>query len=320
MEWEKKLGLSDEPFNPNSLIVKSIQRYEYIPIDFIKCKVVNFPKEVFLNNPVLDFISFINTETGEIKTKRIAYYKNFKIVINDSGYIEFSGSIHMYFNEGKHNYNDFTYKRYKDALNQIYEDLKLCPCNLWILNLEYGVNIKPPIKTKRILDHCFIHKRLPISRVINNNEGQYIQAEHKGNYILKIYDKAKQYQRHNNENIFLKEILRIEVKQIRWGKYRDLGIKTLDDFNNFDKSVFINDLILKWNEVVFYDSERPNLNYNDKYLSLNYWISLLERNPKTYYRHLGILKEQNNDFGKNIQFQISEIIKEYIEEMNLRIN
>jgi len=316
MEWEKKLGLLDEPFNPNSLIVKSIQRYEYIPIDFIKCKVVNFPKEVLLNNPKLDFRSLMNRETGEIKTKRIARYKNFKIVINDSGYMEFSGSIHMYFNEGKHNYNDFTYERYKDALKRIYEDLGLCPSNLWILNLEYGVNIKPPIKTKSILDHCFIHKRLPISRVINNNEGQYIQAEHKGNYILKIYDKAKQYQRHNNEHIILKEILRIEVKQIRWGKYRDLGIFTIEDFNNYDKTIFINDLINKWNEVVLYDSERSKLNYNDKYLSLNYWISLLDRNSKTYYKHVQKLKKENKDFGKDIQFQISETIKSYIENMN----
>jgi hypothetical protein len=59
---------------------------------------------------------------------------------------------------------------------------------------------------------------------------------------------------------------------------------------------------------------------SNKGLVQNYWINLLERNPKTYYRHLGILKEQNNDYGQNIQFQISEIIKEYIEEMNLRIN
>ena len=161
---------------------------------------------------------------------------------------------------------------------------------------------------------------MTISKVLNNKEGQYIQAEHKGNYILKIYDKAKQYQRHNNENIFLKEILRIEVKQIRWGKYRDLGIKTLDDFNNFDKSIFVDDLIHKWNEVVFYDPQRSNLNYNDKYLSLNYWISLLDRNYKTYYKHVENLKKENMDFGKDIQFQISQIIKEYIEEMNLRIN
>jgi hypothetical protein len=320
MRRQQKLGSLEETFDPNSLIVKGTQRYAYIPIDFIKCEVINFPKEQLLSNPILNFMSLVNEDTGEVKPKRFAYYKNIKIVVADSGYIEFLGSIHVYFNEGKHNYNDFTFERYNNALNRIYEDLGISPSNLYIKNLEYGVNIKPPIQTKRILDHCFIHKRLTISKVLNNKEGQYIQAEHKGNYILKIYDKAKQYKRINLGNIPLNEILRIEVKQIRWGKYRDLGIYTLEDFNNYDKSIFINDLLNKWNEVVFYDPERMNPNYMDKYMNLNFWISLLERNPKTYYRHLGILKEQNNDYGKNIQFQISEIIKEYIEEMNLRIN
>ena len=91
---------------------------------------------------------------------------------------------------------------------------------------------------------------------------------------------------------------------------------TQEDFNNFDKSIFISDLIHKWNEVVFYDSERSNLNYNDKYLSLNYWISLLDRNHKTYYKHVENLKKENMEIGKNIQFQISETIKSYIENMN----
>ncbi len=316
MRRQQKLGSLEETFDPNSLIVKGIQRYNYIPIDFIKCKVINFPKDQLLNNPILNFISLVNSGTGEVKNKRFAYYKNFKIVVADSGYIEFSGSIHVYFNDGKHNYNDFTHERYNYALNRIYEDLGIRPCNLYILNLEYGVNIKPPIQTKRILDNCFIHKRLTISKIINNKEGQYIQSEHKGNYILKIYDKAKQYKRINSGKIPFNEILRIEVKQIRWGKYRILGIYSLEDFNKFDKSIFIKDLISKWNEVIFYDPERFELNYSDHYLCLNYWIDLLNKNPKTYYKHANRLKEENRLYGNDNQNLISEIIRNYICSMN----
>jgi hypothetical protein len=89
MRRQQKLGSLDETFDPNSLIVKGIQRYKYIPIDFIKCKVINFPKEKLLNNPILNFMSLINEDTGEVKNKRFAYYKNIKIIIADSGYIEF---------------------------------------------------------------------------------------------------------------------------------------------------------------------------------------------------------------------------------------
>jgi hypothetical protein len=320
MRRQQKLGSLYKIIDPNSLIVKDNQRYKYIPIDFIKCTVINLHKDKILNNPILNFISLVNEVTGEVKNKRFAYYKNIKILVTDSGYIEFSGSIHAYFNEGKHNYNDFTFERFNYALNRIYEDLGISPSNLYIQNLEFGVNIKPPIQTKRILEHCYIHKRHIISKVLNNKEGQYIQAEHKGNYILKIYDKAKQYKQFNFGNMPLNEVIRIEVKQIRWGKYRDLGIFTLEDFNNYDKSIFINDLLTKWNEVVFYDPERSNPNFMDKYMNLNFWISLLERNPKTYYRHLVKLKNQNRDYGKDIQFQISKIIKEYIDKMNLIID
>ena len=78
MRRQQKLGSLGETFDPNSLIVKGIQRYEYIPIDFIKCEVINFSKEQLLNNPILNFISLVNQDTGEVKPKRFAYYKNIK--------------------------------------------------------------------------------------------------------------------------------------------------------------------------------------------------------------------------------------------------
>ncbi|MFM6943148.1 MAG: hypothetical protein ACKOW4_07575 [Aquirufa sp.] len=125
MEIEKNLGLLEATNNPKSLIVKGIQRYEYIPIDFIKCQIIKLNPEFFLNNTNLDFRSLVNRDTGEFKPKRVAFYKNIKITIADSGFIEFSGSIHKYLNDGIHNYNDFTYSDYKVALNRIYEDFKI---------------------------------------------------------------------------------------------------------------------------------------------------------------------------------------------------
>jgi hypothetical protein len=313
---EKNLGLLEATNNPKSLIVKGIQRYDYIPIDFIKCQIIRLNPELLLNNTILDFRSLVNRDTGEFKPKRVAMYKNIKITIVDSGFIEFSGSIHKYLNNGIHNYDDFTYSGYKVALNRIYEDFGILPENMKIQNLEYGVNIIPPIKSNLILNNCFLHKKQTISKPINTRNGHYIQAEHKGNYYLKVYDKAKQY-RPLNHVLNGQEILRIEVKQIRWNKYRKDGIYNLDDFNKCDKSLFINDLMNKWEELVFYNPLSNHSNFGEKYSNPNYWISLLTKNKKTYYHHILNLRTTNSKSGGDIQNSIKWLILDKINYLNL---
>jgi hypothetical protein len=313
---EKNLGLLEATNNPKTLIVKGIQRYEYIPIDFIKCQIIKLNPELLLNNTILDFRSLVNRDTGEFKPKRVAMYKNIKITIADSGFIEFSGSIHKYLNNGKHNYDDFTYSGYKVALNRIYEDFGIMPENMKIQNLEYGVNIIPPIKSNLILNNCFLHKKQTISKPINTRNGHYIQAEHKGNYYLKVYDKAKQY-RPLNHVLNGQEILRIEVKQIRWNKYRKDRIYNLDDFNKCEKSLFINDLMNKWEELVFYNPLSNHSNFGEKYSNPNYWISLLTKNKKTYYRHILNLRNTNSKSGGDIQNSIKWLILDKINYLNL---
>lgn len=304
------INYREEAFDSN-------KRIEYIPIDFIKCKIINFPKEELLNNPLLDFVSHVNLETGELKPKREAYYKNLKFTIEESGFIEISGSIHKYFNDGLHNHNEFSYLNYKCALKQISKDFKIEPKNMWIQNFEYGVNITPPLSCNQILNNCFLHKKLPISMPQNSKFGHYIQAEHKSNYILKIYDKAKQYRPKYNE---LKgvEILRIEVKQIRWSKYRKMGIETLEDFNQFDKAVFVNDLLNKWEEVIFFNPISNNSKFTNPFSNSNYWENLLTRNAKTLYKNIKNLKKQNSNNCLDIQIEIMKIIIENIKNLNLK--
>lgn len=294
-----------------------IKRFEYIPIDFIKCKLINFSIDKLFNNHLLDFRSLVNRETGEFKPRRVAYHKNLKFTIHDSGLMELSGSIHKYFNEGLHNHNAFSYSDYKSALKRIYEDFGIAPENMWIQNLEYGVNITPPINCNLILNNSFLHKKLPISKPLNNQNGHYIQANHKGNYLLKVYDKAKQYRPIYNE-LKNTEILRIEIKQIRWSKYRKGGIRTLEDFNTSDKTIFINDLINKWGQLVFFNPLSQNKNYSNPFSNFNYWISLLKKNPNELYRKIRELKMKNNEKCLDIQEKIIEQIIEKISYLNMK--
>ncbi len=136
------------------------------------------------------------------------------------------------------------------------------------------------------------------------------------NYYIKVYDKAKQY-RPTNNGLIGQEILRIEVKQIRQHKYRKDGISTLEDFNKANKSQFVNDLTGKWEEIVFYNPITKGSNYGEFYSNSNYWINILNRNPKTYYRHLLRLKSRNNENGNDIQLEIKRIIIDNIKYLNL---
>ena len=86
-------------------------------IDFVKIIIKDLPKSILEANKLLDFYDNINIATGEIKTInkagnkispfKKAEYKSLEFKIYESGLITLSGSLHKYWNEGKHNFNDF---------------------------------------------------------------------------------------------------------------------------------------------------------------------------------------------------------------------
>ena len=83
------------------------QSMRYIPIDFIKAKIINLPPEHFENNPL--FKEPKSIFKGEHLSKTIYKHKNLSIkIFENNKRIEFSGSLHTFYNDGEHNYNDLT--------------------------------------------------------------------------------------------------------------------------------------------------------------------------------------------------------------------
>src|SRR5438105_3186879 len=79
--------------------------------------------EAFFNNPLLDFTTTVSLKTGELnpsdnknrnkkfrtpKDERAAIYNHCKFSITNNIYLNFSGSLHEYYNNGT-NHNDFTF-------------------------------------------------------------------------------------------------------------------------------------------------------------------------------------------------------------------
>lgn len=308
---EKKEGCNDlHPSNfANNTTDKSgiIQSYQYIPTDYIKCEVIGFDKKHFLNNNKLEFTPKL------IGRDEIHFHylidENIKIKVYESNRIFMDGSLHKYSNNGIHNFDDFTHARFIEVLDKLNQRFGIKPKNMRILCLEYGFNVTPPIHPDLIINHTLKHKQKDSEIELSNDRAKYRQFKHQ-DYIIKIYNKGKQYKCKNS-------ILRIEIKQTDWSvKYRKIGINTLDDFINHDKTIFINDLLQKWNEVLFYD---PTIKDNKKYLhyrDVNYWNQLrLTVSGKTYNKHVKRLRELNAMMGDNVQQVVSDIILSKANEM-----
>jgi len=283
----------------------------YIPIDFIKAEVVGMETNIFYNNNLLEFHGTYNRNTGEVSEHSEAWYKNFKIKIFKSGRIWISGSLHVYYNNGKHNYNDFGYSEFQEALKTLKNELNIEPINLRILNLEWGFNIQPPTTTNYILDRLVQH--LSVNRTVGLDckiEGKYVQFKH-SYYILKLYNKGMHY----NLN---KELFRLEIKQLNWSRYRAKGISTLQDFIECDKSLFMNELISQWENVILYDIDNSLTSKHIEYQTVTYWDNKRKRNSRRNVKyHIDKLNKLNNRIGFKTKNRIIELLTKKGNELQV---
>jgi len=302
------------------------QTYEHLPIDYIKAELINYDITFLLSHPYLNFSRKVNEDTGEIiiheskdgytkQNPRIAEYKNLTFTIYDNGKIYVHGSIHKYSNEGLHNYNDFIYLRFVRALNRLKNDFNLHPSNFRIQTLEFGLNITPPHNTDELLRSCFAHKRANVIDSIPNADGKYKQVKH-DKYIFKLYNKSRQYSNGSYRGKFKIpcDIMRIEIKQTNWSEFRKLGIDTLQDFIDADKTYFVNRLIGCWEELIFFNPLNLGNGVNSKYSNPLFWDSINQKSKNTYFKHSKKLKEMNR-YPVDLQKQVTLTMLEKLQSL-----
>lgn len=295
---QKPLSFANNNTNNGVLM----QRYEYIPIDYIKAQIIGLCKDHFLNNDKLIFTPVFERQTTDTVKYYYNEFENLKTKVYESGSIYFNGSLHKFFNNGLHNHNEFNQSAYFETLERLKLIYGIEPDNIRIIQLEYGVNIKPPIPTNDILNNLIQHKNKDFEQKISNENGKYYQCEH-ANYIIKVYNKGLQYGCKD-------EILRIEIKQTNWSEPRKRGVNSLHDFNQCDKLNFVNDLLTKWNEIIFYDPTNTNIKKWGKYSNVNFWRELRTKSHTTQKKHADRLRELNNTKGLNIQKLVNdEVVK-----------
>lgn len=297
--------------------INTLQGYgNYIPLDFIKAKIIGIDIEYLKS--VLDFGEFVNTDTGELlvnqdgkgkvkQPKRYAkwYNLNFMLVYSHSEHREviyLSGSFHTFSNRGEHNHNDFSMDRFNMVLRVLKRFLKVRPQNLFIYQLEWGVNVKLEFPVEVVLKHCILFRW---KRFKGND--YYIQGGSDVNYLIKIYDKGFQFGLND-------PLLRIERKQMDWRSFSSkLGIgRTLQDLIDVGFEGLEESLIKTWEEVLFFDPfivEVDLLKYRDVF----YWEELSQSRSRTARNNkVQLLRRLNKEIGEDTQTEISFLIKDKI--------
>lgn len=206
-------------------------------IDFIKIRINDsrLPDRL-LNSKELTFVPQRGKQVSNT-------YKNWVFNICDSGSIEFTGSLHKYFNDGIHNWNDFTRVDLWDTIHDLCSWLEIDPDDANLHNLEFGVNVVVPWPPKELIRDLIAYKGIPFERQTMPKNGSYQQARVTG-YFVKCYDKGSQYLQDSH-------ILRFEVKVTAMRYFKNVEIRTLGDLRKDAVLQELGKLLFEsWNSIL----------------------------------------------------------------------
>jgi hypothetical protein len=287
-------------------------------IDFVKLVVPGRYTKRLKENQLLNFEGTYSKRTGELSNKLTAEYRNLKfIVYENSNYAEIQGSLHKYYNDGQHNANDFSLLHLQIVIHDLNTKFQLTIESFKISNIEFGVNIEPPIKVKHVLTYLLYHKGVRF-RDVFIKDGNYKQAAHQRTY-LKIYDKGTQYR--GKYNLPTGENLRIELKYVKMLDLRKQGLCCLADL--FDPLVLMaleTLLTTAWSNTFLFDitiNRRALKAYyrRTKYLEwkdVHYWLELSKQNRNAQKKMYESVIE---NYSEKIQIQIGCLISKKWNEL-----
>jgi hypothetical protein len=216
--------------------------------DFIKAEVPPQYSGRLLSNPKLDFERKVSIKTGELTSpKSIAYYKGAKLIVYDSGYAEFQGSLHKIKNNGVHNADNFTTAEVTAIIQELSGLLGFSFGKCRLVNLEAGVNIVVPIEIDSLLNNLLIHHQSQF-KTQSLPSGSYLEAKHQ-QYYVKVYDKYSQY---CDKLQLPPNLMRYELKYIKSRLFNKLGVYSISDLKKPEVKLALgNELVSQWQRIPF---------------------------------------------------------------------
>ena len=282
-------------------------------VDFVKLAIPRDKRQGLEGNSMLNFILQVSEKTGEILNRKVAEYKGLKFIIWNSGYIELQGSLHKYYNQGKHNYNDFTLLQLQEVIKDLSVSFNIPFGRLAVKNIEFGINLQPLYKSTMVLNNCLLAGATRIKDIsLSATRYNYKQAT-KQRLWLKFYDKKKHYQKEYN---LTNEILRYELKYKKMIDLKEVGFYCLDELEKPSVLNGINTLLIKyWDSVLLFDKtiKTQELTKYVKDVKQNQWGNpnyWLELTPKKREKQRLLYSNIVNNHSDNIHLHIRNLINE----------
>lgn len=274
-------------------------------IDFIRVHYRDKSKlESFILNPEIfqKTYSVLEMHSGEVLYPYKTNLENMEIVVNENnGYVK--NSIHKLNNlllvGEEHNYNDFSYSQLCSTIDYLTENV-IDIASKKLTQLEFGLNIRIPMSAEELISQSFLMHNFKKHSSVKEfrSKGYLLMFEHY-NYIIKIYDKAKQY------NIKDQNILRFEVKFLSSKEFNQLGVFNINDLKSkevlknlfqyllkrFDELLIVDDFSTE--TISIQDFEKLNM-----YSSFSFWEKLRNDNKRqsklNHKKKYTSLLERNN--------------------------
>ncbi|MDQ3108854.1 MAG: hypothetical protein M3R17_03075 [Bacteroidota bacterium] len=279
-------------------------------IDFIKAYTIDKAIAARLRNTICTQVE-VDHSSGEISAgEYFGKCSQFKIRVFDSGRIEMQGSLHKYYSGGM-NCSDFTFEQVCQTIFSFCELLGLKPENVFLQNLEYGVNITLPYHPSVLLENIVC---LPCGELFERQAGEGWKCP-LFEYRHKIYNKSAQY-RFGSPNLLRYEIHVDKMRKIS-------PVKTLHDLTKPETWDMLQlSLVGHFKQIVFEDKyvEMRITKWEQKYLSefsdkinnSRFWKKL---NPLERHRHLKRVKKIQEKSMWRFSERISKQISEKVEQL-----
>jgi hypothetical protein len=275
-------------------------------IDGIKIYDLKTDPDQLLQNPYLaeHWTTTVQNADGVIKYG-LAEYFGLKFQLKH-GKLRLQGSVHKYHNAGRHNYNDFRAVDVAEVVRELSERFDIDTAQTLLNNVEFGVNVVLPFGVNVVLDNLIVFKGEPFMKVVE--EGMSYYQCKKTHFIIKIYDKGKQYKLPDN-------VLRFEIKVMRMQYLETKGIKLryLSDLLKMEIYEPLGNILTEVFEgILFGDNTLNEKALNTKELE----IFLRGSNPKTWTPQAG----RHSEWKKlqRLESSFKEILERYRTGVNFR--
>lgn len=257
--------------------------------------------DVWKLNPLLNFKFLVSATTGEIiDGVQVAEYNGLIFTMKPKGdgtgfYCSVRGSLHKYFNEGKHNADGFNFRDVQTVVTDLRLRFGINPKTAVLQNLEFGLNINTPDTVKKALKGLISYNGRKFQTIKDKRKylGESITYQQ---YSIKIYDKGKEYG-------IAPDIMRLEYSVYKMEYLKKYDIKTLHDLTEIHKIKPLGDLLTGfWDNVIYYDCE--GLKYRDLsdfqqkkvlyYANPNTWEKFNRTQRMRAKNHFNDLMKKNN--------------------------